>query len=193
MFEQKNTSKLSLEEKIQLLMDERDIKNVMDRYSRASSRADLELFRSCYHDDAIMYNGPNGDGKVSDFLEKFNDIAGGLAEVGQYYQANPLIEIDGDVAHTEVQCFSPKILFPHSYNGNRVMRFGGARYLRRFERRNGEWRISASWFLYEWCFYQDVPPQNVSIGSYAAPDAQVLKPYSSQRNKDDLSYRFSTL
>jgi ketosteroid isomerase-like protein len=193
MFEPKKASHLSLEEKVQLLMDERDIKNVIDRYSRAASRGDLELFKSCYHEDAFLENGPNFDGPLSDFYKKFPDLAREVAEVAQYYQTNVLIEIEGDIAHTETMCFSPKILPQRSYNGDKVMRFSGARYLRRFERRNDEWRISRSWFIRDWGYFLTVPPQTTTIGSFPAPADLKNKPFPSLRNQEDLSYKFKNL
>jgi len=105
--------------------------------------------------------------------------------------ANLLIELDGDVAHTECQAFSPKILHPVNYNDDQVMRLSGSRYLHRFERRNGEWRIAVCWWIYEWAFFKEVPPQLKTIGTYAAPSEQKFKPYPSRRDKTDLSYTFN--
>src|ERR1700678_2230537 len=97
MFEPKNTSSLSLEEKIQLLMDERDIRNVIDRLSRAASRADLELYKTCFHDDAVIRNGPTFDGKVSDFFEKFADTDPKVGEAPPPYMTNTSIDFDGNL------------------------------------------------------------------------------------------------
>jgi hypothetical protein len=193
MFEPKNTSSLSLEEKIQLLMDERDIRNVIDRLSRAASRADLELYKTCFHDDAVIRNGPTFDGKVSDFFEKFADTAWQVGEVAQYYMTNVLIDLDGDSAHAETQAFSPKTLHQRADNGDRVILMAGFRYLHRFARRNGEWRISVAWFVTDWSFFHNVSAGTKISCSIVEPADQTLAPFPSLRNKDDLSYRFSNL
>jgi hypothetical protein len=41
------------------------------------------------------------EGKIIDFYETFREAADKVAESGQYYMCNLLIDLDGDVAHTE--------------------------------------------------------------------------------------------
>jgi hypothetical protein len=43
------------------------------------------------------------EGKIIDFYETFREAADKVAESGQYYMCNLLIDLDGDVAHTECQ------------------------------------------------------------------------------------------
>ena len=42
-----------LAEKVQILLDERDIREVLLRYCRGVDRCDAELISSCYHADAV--------------------------------------------------------------------------------------------------------------------------------------------
>ena len=194
MFEPKNTENLSFEEQFKLLMDERNIRNVLDRYSRAASRADLELYKSCFHDDAVLRSGPTFQGSISDFYEKFHETADKTCKVGQYYLTNVLMDIDGDVAHTETEAFSAKILHEVDYNGDEVMRLAGFRYLHRFERRNGEWRISVAWFVSDWGFFGTIPQQMKNIGVFAtAAERAKNNAFVPKRNSDDISYKFGSM
>src|SRR5581483_11030852 len=55
----------------------------------------------------------------------------------QHHITTHSCELDGDVAHTESY-----ILFVHRRGDGRTVLFGGGRYIDRFERRDGEWRIA---------------------------------------------------
>jgi hypothetical protein len=88
---------------------------------------------------------------------------------------------------------SPKILHERSHNGDKVMRIAGSRYLHRFERRDRQWRIAECWWVYEWSFYKEVPPQLQAIGPFAAPADMRLKPLTSRRDREDISYRFKAM
>ena len=193
MFEPKSMAGLSLEEKFQILLDERDIRGIYDRYSRACARADLDMFKSCFHDDAIDHHPPTYDGKISEFYKIFDTMAEKTAATIQYYLTNILIELDGDVAYTECYGLSAKGLNERAYNGDQVMRVSGLRYLHRMERRNGEWRIAEVWFVPEWAFYKQVPEQIASIGIYASAKDRAMNPIPARRNKNDISYVLDTL
>ena len=196
-----DTSNLTLEQKVDLLMaerdklqrllDQRDIRDVIARYSRAAERADVDLFKSCFHPDAIDHHPPYFEGTIEDFCrEAFEKTAQAIAERSQYFLDTISIEFDGDTAYTETHGLSPKLLHERSYNGNRIMQWGGIRYLHRFEKRDGVWKISEVWFIPEWSMYHDVQPQTVPIGIFTPPTENSMKPFPSLRNKEDLSYTF---
>jgi hypothetical protein len=193
MFDLKNLNDVSMAEQVRALLDERDIRNVIDRYARSASRGDFELFKSCFHDDAVDHHAPSFEGKISEFYEVFERASDSIGEVCQYFMCNLLIELDGDVAHTECQAFSPKVLHEKSYNGDKVMRFSGARYLHRFERRNGVWKIAECWWVPDWGLFQSVPPQLQKIGPTEAPANLKRKPYKTSRDRSDVSYHIKEM
>ena len=55
------------------------------------------------------------------------------------------VEIEGDTAHSE--CY---VLFSQRRRDGEGLDFGGARYLDRLERRDGEWRIAARKLIIDW-------------------------------------------
>ncbi len=64
-------------------------------------------------------------------------------------KTNIRIEIDGDTAHSETYC----LFCQRRRDGERVLEFGGARYIDRLERRDGEWRIAARRTVMDWTAY----------------------------------------
>jgi ketosteroid isomerase-like protein len=127
-----------LEAAVQLLLDKQAIHDVLQRYCRGVDRSDEELLRSVYHSDAYDdHGGFKGNGW---------EFAAGLVErmraAGQptmHTLSNESIDIDGDVAYVESYVIA---YHRHLQDGVPSDLFFGGRYVDRFERRNGEWRIA---------------------------------------------------
>jgi len=157
---------------VQDLVDKQAIREVVMRYCRGVDRCDPELVASAYFPDAED-DHPGG--------QHFTGATIG-AEMVASMQANmqstnhqittQTIEVRGDRAAAE------------SYSlGNHVMKDGRrlrtlVRYLDRFERRDGEWRIS-----YRLCVNdaaEVLPPETEGLGP----------PSPSRRDRTDPSYDF---
>jgi ketosteroid isomerase-like protein len=130
------------------MVDERAITEVLHRYCRAADRFDLELMRSCYHDDAVDDHGIFC-GPVDDFIAFLKKFAGEGTSVQttMHTIANIIIELDGDVAETE--CHGVFYMGGEDEDGAWDEHAGG-RYCDRLERREGEWRIVYRKVVYEW-------------------------------------------
>ena len=119
---------------IRALLDRRAIYEVLVRYCRGVDRGDVELIRSVYHDDAIddhgMFRGLGIDFApwIVDFLKDMGQC--------QHFIGNFTCDLQGDVAHTETYCLSI------SDDGRGLHTTAYNRYIDRFERRNGAWRIA---------------------------------------------------
>lgn len=166
MFEPRNCNDLSLEQKIQVLMDERDIRNVLYRDCRAKSRGDADLMRTCFFKDAVDHHQPFFDMPFSQLADMLSDGINATGEMIQYIALQILIELDGDVARTETYVQSSKIFHQRSAAGHKIVRLSGMRMLDRLERRNGEWRIAERQFVPEWGFFKEVPPLDKAIAGY---------------------------
>jgi SnoaL-like domain len=116
-----------------------EIKEILHRYCRAVDRADRELFRSIYHPDAIEHHG-NFEGLGLDFVDVALGRAGGV-ELWQHHLTTINIDVDGDVAYSEAYYISSSVFLPDA-DGNREMWDLFGRYVDRFERRQGEWKIA---------------------------------------------------
>lgn len=128
-----------MEYALQRLIDEAEIRKVHMRYCRGIDRADFDLIRSCYHADAIDDHGEYVGG-VDGFIDY---CKAGLPNFlsTTHFTGNQLIEVDGDSAWAET--------YARAYH--RVPAQDGApmkdlvvntRYVDRFEKRGGEWRIA---------------------------------------------------
>jgi SnoaL-like protein len=113
------------------------IQSALYRFCRGVDRGDRDAMLSAFHPDATDSHGPGGPQEVvKTLVERFD----ATPCVGQHHITNVYAEVDGEVARVE----SYFLLF----NAQSTDRGGahdlvGGRYLDRFERRSGEWRISA--------------------------------------------------
>ena len=132
---------------LQRLIDKDDIQDALCRYARGVDRGDWALVRSTYHPDAHDthgdYSGPV-DGLI-DWLDK--RFAG--VDNSMHFLGNCLIEFAGpDLALVETSFVSRRLrpltdserqtLGPN----DAICREGWGRYVDRFERRQGEWRVA---------------------------------------------------
>ncbi|MET0702054.1 MAG: nuclear transport factor 2 family protein [Mycobacterium sp.] len=124
---------------VQLLLDERDIRRVLDLYPRAIDRHDHELLASLFHHDAITeygsYNGP-----VAGFIE-FMRSGEKPGQHWMHHNGTQLVELHGNAAHAETYCLA--FCRQNDESGRRsnqevVLR---VRYLDHLQKRGGRWRI----------------------------------------------------
>jgi hypothetical protein len=128
------------------LLAEREIRTLIFRYCRGIDRLDWELVASVFWPDArLRYDGEQSPAEF---------IAG--AKVGlpmyaltQHAVSNVLIEVDGDRATGEAYCLARHRTAATSDAPARDFLWGG-RYVDAYERRGGEWRISARTVVHEW-------------------------------------------
>lgn len=164
------------EARIDVLLDRQDILDCVTRFARAMDRFDRDLFLSAFHADAVIAAGPFV-GSPADCY----DWAAPMHDAGQVATHHNLLnhscEIDGDSAHSETYYL---FVGRNRDDSNWV---AGGRYVDRFERRDGAWRIADRTTVIEWSGlvptmpipFADVP----GIGLNGAP----------ARSRDDLSYR----
>jgi SnoaL-like domain len=133
---------------VELLLAERAIHRVLCTYSRGVDRFDFESVRSCYWPDGTDDHG-SFVGAVDDFIP-FVEKSLNRFERTAHFLGNVLIDVDLDrgVARSETYA----IAF-HRYtdpDGHPTDMWAGLRYVDRFERRQGEWRIKARVCAYDW-------------------------------------------
>jgi len=182
-------TRTELEEVVHRLAAEAAIRAVLMRYCRAVDRLDIELLRTVYHDDAFddhgVYSGP-----VEGFYEF---IAAGPErgfEMTQHCLSNILIDlVDDHHAHTETYFFA---YHRRRSDQGMVEETSGSRYLDRFERRGGEWRIARRLVVLDWSRVIPLPAGFDSAGPSAGLVAGYLSRASlnaGSRGPDDPSYR----
>lgn len=131
--------------RLQELLDKNDIREQLLRFCRGVDRFDPKLIDSVYWPDAYDEHGPAGTLRGADCSEAF--ISRAYYKVSQHHLTNILIELHGDTAYAESYAMNFLII---ERNGRDFTRSLGARYIDRFERRNGEWRIAHRVMVHDW-------------------------------------------
>lgn len=172
-----------LERRVQIMWDRQEIERVLRTYCRAIDRLDLELLKSVYHPDATDAHG-SFDGNAHEFAEFMIARISAITTYGFHTITNSIIDIDGDQAVSESSYYgyhrvpgglkAISAYFGESYAAD-AQRDGtidqeheyicGGRYLDRFERREGVWRIAKRVITNEWSQCQ--PTSHVLEGSRA--------------------------
>ena len=132
---------------LQRLLDRSAIEDVLARCARAVDRGDWDDLWSVYHSDAQDdHGGYRGDvaGLIDWLQHRF-----AAADNSMHFLGNCLIEFAGpDVALAETYFVSTRLRPPGSEDGGEfapgdaICRQSYGRYVDRFERRDGEWRIA---------------------------------------------------
>jgi hypothetical protein len=129
--------------KLEALLDRQEILEALTRFSRGMDRLDRALYLSAFHEDAEMAAGP-----FVGSAAECADWAFPMHEAGQvathHSLLNTTIDIDGDTAHVETY-----YLFV-ARNRDESNWLAGGRYIDRFERRGGDWKIALRTNAIEW-------------------------------------------
>jgi hypothetical protein len=128
------------DEAVRRLLDEEAIKRVHLRYCRGIDRMDWDLVRSCYHPDATDDHGDYVGG-IDGFIEY------GKANLPKFTSTNHCVcnqsvDVLGDTAFAEHYVIAYHRI-PAQNGGAAKDWVANARYVDRFERRHGEWRIAS--------------------------------------------------
>ena len=156
---------------LRALVDRRAIEDVILQYCRGIDRMDRERVRACYHPDATDDHG-SFKGDVEAFLAWVFRLLGRYTNT-MHFVGNILVELAGDIAAAEtygIAFHRSKDPAPH------LNLMTGFRYLDRFERRDGEWRIAARTAVTEWARVDDTRgrfdvPATLPSGERGAGDA----------------------
>jgi len=159
---------------LRALLDREEIRDVLFRYCRAVDRRDLELFRSVYHPDAVHEHGSHAQ-KGQDFAKLVVDSMVRFAAT-THFLTNHRIDLRGDVAHVESYCLACHREERDDEKTDLVM---ALRYIDRFERRDGVWRIAHRLAVHDWS--REDPVARDWPGA-----ADVVR---GRRDRDDPSYR----
>ena len=113
------------------------IRDALMRYCRGVDRLDADIIRSVYHPDAYddhagrQFTGETVGQGLVDWMTEIMDVT-------SHNITTSNIEIEGDSAGSEAYTTSMHL---QTVDGEQRMLLAIARYVDRFERRNGEWKI----------------------------------------------------
>jgi ketosteroid isomerase-like protein len=120
------------------LLDREAIREAMARYCRGIDRLDADLTKSAYHPDAFDDHGPF-KGTRDDFVEWIIPFLRREYVSSSHHLTTQSIDVQGDVAHVETYA----IVVEEKQAGDDVRQLiANSRYIDRFEKRDGDWRIA---------------------------------------------------
>lgn len=129
---------------LRALLDKEAIRECLFRYCRGIDRADEDLLRSAYWTDAFDSHGAYAGSAEGFFAQALPRLRSGGRGVHQV--SNVLIELHNDRAAVE----SSFLALQTNAAAPALQTFLCGRYLDRFERRGGEWRIAQRTVVYDW-------------------------------------------
>lgn len=145
-----------------------DIRDIIAAYAHAVDRRRWDMMQSLFHVDATFGFGPV-QGGWRDFVDQAKVIINSC--VATHHQLGQVLIADGgtDVAHAETYMTAMHIV-PPDYPFQEVFpprsedysAIIAGRYVDRFERRNGQWRIAHRTGIYDWREYRAIGDANLS-------------------------------
>jgi hypothetical protein len=129
---------------VQRLLDLQAIRDCLNRYSRGLDRHDEEILASAFHEDAIDHHG-DFIGPIEVFVPWANEQHEAEWAAHTHFIVNNNVELDGLTAHSEAY-----VLYVLRRKDGEKVDLGGGRYLDRFEKRDGEWRIAQRELVIDW-------------------------------------------
>ncbi|GGC22892.1 hypothetical protein GCM10011371_08210 [Novosphingobium marinum] len=153
-------------ERLAELVAVRDVYDVLTRYCRALDRADLELMETVYWSDGEDIHGIYS-GNAGEFVPFIISEITKYFTMGTHCLLNVQIDVDGDHAASESYLYSAcrvrngmaEDMLGSRYFGqlagkgldpDHEMFVMAGRYLDRFEKRDGEWRILRRMVVMDW-------------------------------------------
>ena len=137
---------MSESEMLDQLTARQQIADVIYCYARGIDRMDFDLVRSCYHPDAYDDHG-SVRGNVDEFVSAAKRFLSRWTAT-QHFMGNMLIEVDGELARAET--YAVAYHRREDVEGNGKDDIMGIRYVDRFEKRNGDWKIAYRVVVNEW-------------------------------------------
>lgn len=162
-----------IEERLRRLEDIEAIRLLLGRIARGTDRFDGALLAEAIHADAVLDMGgasPMSGAAFAAALKPPSNPRPGRMHI----ITNEQIEIDGDAASSETYILSCQDVLVDDV---RKTRLRAGRYLDRFARRDGVWKLSARTLIDEWSRI-DAVIEAITAGAHTGRPAP-----------DDLSYK----
>jgi len=135
---------------IDALIDKDAIRDVLMRYSRGVDRGDVELLKTCFHADSTDNHG-HWKGNGHDFAEFIVQSLPQRTHHTTHSVANVLIELDPqDDNLAQAESYAIAYLRRTDAEGAEWLDLFSGRYVDRFERRDGHWRIADRVVVHDW-------------------------------------------
>lgn len=131
---------------IRALLDKQAITEVVYRFGRGVDRLDADIINSCFHPDGYDDHGFYR-GVAHEFTGKLVRWLGRGTKKTSHLMGQVLIELDGDTAYAESYVVASHRM---DRDGAEVDWVANGRYVDRFERRDGVWKIAHRRVVHDW-------------------------------------------
>lgn len=166
-----------LRRNVQYLLDRQAIQDVIHTHARGHDRFDIDLLTAAYYPDGIDEHGASAVNTGSDYANWANAIHAGGSQLHLHNITTHTCEIKDAIAHAESYVLVG-LLNP---DGKSVRLING-RYIDRFEKRDGVWKIAL---------------RRCTVDLLIAGDASILEMpqfkaggyIKGERSKSDVSYQ----
>ena len=136
---------MTIDDRLADLLAKQEITEVLVAYCRAMDRIDVELTRSVFHPDAVADYGAMFTGTGYEFADFIATVHPGL-ETHVHHLGSIAITVDGDTAGSEAYVLAR--LRSRDPDGTRTDIISHGRYVDRWQRRDGIWRIGHRRYLH---------------------------------------------
>ncbi len=166
-------------ERMEVFLDRQDIMDLSWTYSRACDRLDRELLETVYWPDGTDDHGIF-KGSAPEYVDWVMGFLKGWTST-HHTNSNFLIDVDGDTATGELHWTG---YYRYDVDGQPMDQLSAGRYLDKYERRGGEWRILHRTCTSEWT---RVTPVETDWRANSGPAIIGV------RNKSDLVYDLANI
>lgn len=142
-------------ERIQLMLDKHELRELGLTYCRGIDRQDFALVRTLYHDDAIDDHGDMFKGGPDEYVAWLPSIMA-MWDATVHSISNALYEVRGDKAEGELYV----VAYHRTHAPDAKEIIVGGRYLDQYEKRAGAWKFTHRSLAMDWCNVQDVKPED---------------------------------
>lgn len=168
-----------LEGRILAMLDKSDIHDRLMRYARGIDRNDGELCQDTFWPDALVDHG-HSKFKGDAIGRLFSDVSKHNTHRQVHYITNLVIELNGDLATSEAQSWYTA---ETERNGVDYLVNRSLRYVDRWERRDGEWRVFHRLIIENW--------NRIDAVAERVPNSENIA--KCKDDKSDLSYEMFEL
>lgn len=148
-------------ERLQHLMDCEAIRQAMYIYARGVDRVDEDLLAASYHPGAWDDHGSWSGDRETAIEGIMTRGRSGKAKASMHHIGNILIDLKGDYANVESYFVAYQVT---EAGGKTFTRMRAGRYLDRFERRDGAWRVARRRVVDDWSRLDEVVAAAAEIG-----------------------------
>ncbi|MCT7661099.1 nuclear transport factor 2 family protein [Mycobacterium deserti] len=143
---------------LQEMIDEFELRRLVHTYCRAVDRGDIEVLRDLYYPDAVDAHGGFSAGAVDQFLQQISAARPYIRSM-QHHITTVNFTITGTTAEGEIYTIAVHTL---AGGGRDVDVVVGGRYLDKYEKRDGTWKIVERTIVTDWARVDDPSTMDLS-------------------------------